>query len=418
MNRRGFYTGIYLGIGWAFVAGSAYLSFVNISLNLVILGGLNIIVGVASSLIFHLKRAKLTWEQQIIIPRTYDVKKNGQIYYFSALVFGIFLGIISFLVGTSGDLWSQSTIPSSFYLDNIKYYYDLVKQFGFGTFLVNFDILIVGAMAVLLCPIFGKLMDKYGRKPIFFLGNLMIPSILILFAFWTNIALIGITVLFYAAVVSIFIVINCNVWSDLASKEKIARFNGYGWSTLGLGGASGFFIGFLITRAEFIAIIDTLVVITVILVSELSIIPFVLMKESLPPPEEMDWRKGIIHLYVISASGIVMSDYSFITQKSSDDADLFSGGVTGISTILKEMIGSYQHLKIIDHEDKKLLFEYGDNFLVTLVAYKDLKILRTKLKTLTTEISAVFWETIANWNGNLDIFAPMKTMIRNHFVEG
>jgi CTP:phosphocholine cytidylyltransferase-like protein len=85
--------------------------------------------------------------------------------------------------------------------------------------------------------------------------------------------------------------------------------------------------------------------------------------------------------------------------------------------ILKEMTDSKEKLKVIDHEDKKLLFEYGENFFTTLVTRKALKILRTKLADLTAEIEGVFWETIASWNGNLDVFAPLKTMIRNYFVQ-
>ena len=414
MNRRGFITSIYLGIGWVFVAGSAYLSFLNIYLNLAFLGSINIAVGLICYGIFQSGKAALTWEQQMIIPRDYNVKRNGQIFYFSTLVFGMFLGIIVFLLGTSGRL---EEAMASFYLENIEYYYDAVASFGFGTHLANFDFLAIGALTALLSPIIGKMIDKIGRKTIFFLGNMIIPTVLILFAFWTNLILLAFSVFLYAAVVTIFVVINCNVWSDLSPAGKIARFNGYGWSSLGLGGASGFLIGYLITSPSVIENIDVLVIITIILVSELSLIPFVLMKESLPPSEELEWSKEIIQLFVISISGIVMTSYSFEEQSTLENPDLFSGGISGVTMILKEMTDSQEKLKIIDHEDKKLLFEYGENFFTTLVTRKALKILRTKLADLTAEIEGVFWETIASWNGNLEVFTPLKTMIRNYFVQ-
>jgi len=33
------------------------------------------------------------------------------------------------------------------------------------------------------------------------------------------------------------------------------------------------------------------------------------------------------------------------------------------------------------------------------------------------EIQSVFWETIAKWDGNIDVFNPINTMIRNYFTE-
>ena len=131
----------------------------------------------------------------------------------------------------------------------------------------------------------------------------------------------------------------------------------------------------------------------------------------------MEWANEIINIYVIKDGGIIMTEYNF-SQKEKFDADLLAGGMTGVSTILKEMIDSKEsNLKIIDHEDKKILFEYGKGFSTVLISYKDLKILRNKLITLTINIQNVFWETIEDWEGDLDIFKPINTMIKHIFTE-
>ena len=417
MNRRGFSTAFYLGIGWIIVAGGAYISFLNLFLNLALLAILSIIAGLGSFLICNSGKAKLTWEQRIVIPRNYDVKRNGFVFYFSTLIFGVFLGIIIYLLGTYPSAEVLVLFQDSVYLGNLNHYYDFVSEFGFGTSLVNFDFLGIGAMAAVMSPILGKLIDKTGRKPIFFAANLAIPIVLVMFPLWDIDAFLLLSVFLYALVVSVFVVINLSVWTDLAPENKIARFNGYGWSSLGIGGASGFLLGISITSG--IIELDLLVILAVLIVSELSLIPFVLMKESLPPSDELEWRKEIIHLYVISNSGIIMSDYSFTKTSGIDSPDLLAGGISGITAILKEMVGSDQQLKSIDHADKKLLFEYAydDQFLIALLANKDLNILRTKLKKLTAQIQSVFWETIVKWDGDLDILAPMKTIIRYHFVD-
>ncbi|MHA1783968.1 MAG: hypothetical protein ACTSVE_02100 [Candidatus Helarchaeota archaeon] len=162
--------------------------------------------------------------------------------------------------------------------------------------------------------------------------------------------------------------------------------------------------------------LDIMIIIIVISISELSLIPYISMKESLPPSEEIEWAKDILHIYVIKDSGVMISDYSF-TDEEDVDTDLFSGGISGISSILQEMIDSEQRIKVIDHEDKKLLFEHSKQFSIVLVAKKDLNIYHVKLKRLADEIQSIFWETISTWNGDLEIFNPLKTMIRNHFVE-
>jgi MFS family permease len=422
INHRGFYTAFYLGLSWLVIAGSAYISFLNLFANLAILAALSIGVGLISFFLFNSKRAELTWEQQMVIPRDYNVKRNGFVFYFSTLVFGVFLGIIVYLLGTWGTFSDWS---SSIYLRNIPIYHELAEMLGFGTistrlYLANFDFLGIGAIAAVLSPIIGKLMDKVGRKPIFFLANLAIPTVLVLFAWWNFNFLLFLSIVLYAIIVTVFVVINCNVWSDLASEKKIAQFNGYGWSSLGLGGAGGFLLGIFVTSG--LVEIDLLVIVAILIVSELSLIPFVLMKESLPPSEELEWRNDLIHLFVISSGGVVMSDYSFLDHSKSgtmDSADLLAGGISGITVILKEMVGSDHQLKSIDHEDKKILFEYayGNQFMVALLAKKNLNILRTKLKKLTAQIQAVFWETIARWDGNLEILTPIKTLIRKYFEE-
>jgi len=412
INKRGFYAGIYLGIGWSLVALTAYISFLNVHINFLILGILNIIVGLVCFYLARTGKVKIKWEQLITIPRDYNVRKNGMIFWISSLVFSTFLGIIVFLLGTKMLL---DISLKSFYLDNLQYYFATAESYNLG--LVNFDFIVVGSLNLFLSPILGRLNDKYGRKPIYFLSNLLIPICLIFLAFWSIFAFIVLSLAVYSTICANYIIIESTVWSDLAPEEKIGQYNGYGWSSMGLGGTIGFIIGYLLTSPQFLAQLDILVVMTIIGLSEISMIPFVSMKDSLPPSEEMEWSKEIIHIYVIKDGGIIMTDYSF-SKEEHFDADLLAGGMTGVSTILQEMIDSKQtKLQVIDHEDKKLLFDYGRGFFVVLISIKDLKILRSKLKTLTDEIHNIFREIIEIWEGDLDIFKPIITMIKNHFIE-
>jgi MFS family permease len=411
INKRGLNAGLYLGIGWGFVSVTAVISAFNIFLNIIILGIINIIVGVVSFYLIRTKKLELKYQPLITIPRDFDVKRAGLVYWTSTLVFGMFLGIIVFLLGANTRFF-EANMPMSFYLKNLAYYVQFADTFGLG--LINLDFLAIGGMNLVLSPVFGKLMDKYGRKHIFFISNMLIPTVLVFLVFWEIFAFMIISVAFYSTITASYVIIICTVWSDFSPKNNMARFNGYGWSSVAIGGGLGFIIANIMTLPALNQFIDTMILVTIFLISEFSLIPFVFMKESLPPAEEMEWDKELIHLYVINEGGIVLIDYSF--QKSEQvDADLFVGGISGVQAILQEMTKSDQKLKIIDHEDKKLLFEYGKQFSVSLLASKDLKILRTKLKNLTEEIQNVFWETIASWDGSIEVFKPINTMIRNHF---
>jgi len=423
INRRGFTAGILIGIGWGLVALTAYISFINLHINFIILAVSNIIVGFISFLLINSgKKVDIKWEQMFFIPRDYNVRKNGMIFWISSLVFSTFLGFIIFLLGTT---MRSDVSLESYYMENFIYYFQTAESFNLG--LINFDFIAVGGLNLILSPILGRLMDKFGRKPIYFLSNPLIPGCVILVTFWRSFEFIVITLVIYSTICASYFIIECTVWSDLAPEDNIGQYNGLGWSSMGLGGALGFLVGYLITLPVFLAQIDILVIITIMGLTEISMIPFISMRDSLPPAEEMEWQKEILHIYVIFEGGIIMSDYSFVKwrekknpliEKKTEEFNphLFSGGISGVSTILKEMIDSKQSkLKVIDHEDKKLLFEYGKGFTSILISSKDLKILRNKLKTLTEDIQNVFWETIENWHGDLDVFKPVKTMIRNRF---
>ncbi|MHA1377849.1 MAG: MFS transporter [Candidatus Helarchaeota archaeon] len=413
IQNRGLKSGIYLGIGWGLVSITAFISSVDTFLNIFVIALANIIIGLIGFYLIKVEKLNIKWEPLVTIPRDYNVKKNGFVFWESSLIFGIFLGVIVFLLG-GNTRYYEAEMWMNFYLNRITYYLQFANSFGMG--LINLDFLAIGGMDVILSPIFGKLMDKYGRKNIFLLSNLLIPAVLVLLCFWSIFAFMLISVVFYSIITSCYVIIICTFWSDVAPKKKMSRFVGYGWSSVALGGSLGFIVANFMTLPALNEYIDTMILMVILLISEFSLVPFAFMKESLPPSEEMNWPHEIIHLYIMNEGGIVLVDYSF-QQTEELDADLFSGGISGVCTLLQEMTKSNQRLKIIDHEDKKIMFEYGEQFTVALLASKNLGILRTKLISLTNEIQSVFWETIANWDGNIEVFAPINTMIRNYFTE-
>ncbi|MBN2151492.1 MAG: hypothetical protein JW839_08605 [Candidatus Lokiarchaeota archaeon] len=411
VNRRGYAVGWRLGIGWLLVAVTALVSGISTYANVTALGIVEIALGVVLFVDLKARRKDTAWKQLVNVPKDFSVSKNAFIFYTSSVVFGLFLGIVVFIMGTE---MRRGELGTSIYLRNIEGVFLLAESAGL--YIVNFDFAAVGLFCAVVSPMFGKLTDKIGRKHIYFFANVLLPTTLMLFPFMDFFVVSFVNVLFYSLICSIYMIIDSTVWADLAPEEEMARFTGIGLSALGMGGGLGYVVAWGMTLPQAIPVLDLTVMMIIVLLLVSSFIPFYFMKESLPPSEEMGWARTIHDLYVISDGGIIMNAYSFLSN-SSVDPTLFSGGISGVATILKEMTGSEQKLQIIDHEDKKILFEYGKRFTVTLVAEKDLKILRTKLKALARDIHNAFWEIIGSWNADLSVFKPVTTMIKNHFLE-
>jgi hypothetical protein len=133
-----------------------------------------------------------------------------------------------------------------------------------------------------------------------------------------------------------------------------------------------------------------------------------------PSLAEIKWRDFLVHVYVFHIdTSVCMYDETLLEKKiskSKEDtpdevpADLFSSGVTGIIGLIKEMINSEKKLKILDHEDKKLILEYGEDITVALLTFKDLHAYRYKLDEYVEEIEQRYDKDFQNWTGEVSKF--------------
>ncbi|UCG68453.1 MAG: hypothetical protein JSV09_11645, partial [Thermoplasmata archaeon] len=102
-------------------------------------------------------------------------------------------------------------------------------------------------------------------------------------------------------------------------------------------------------------------------------------------------------------------------KSSSQQADLISSGLTGVKDIIAEMVHSQQVLKVVDHQDIKILFEYGTYSTIALIAYENLHIFHSKLASLTKQFENLFQDVLSQWKGEIDVFRPTKRLIEDIF---
>jgi len=129
---------------------------------------------------------------------------------------------------------------------------------------------------------------------------------------------------------------------------------------------------------------------------------------------EFYWAKKIRHLYMLTPQGICIFQKPFKT-KSITDEDLFGGSLIAIQSLMQEMIKSEKMLRVIDHEDAKIIFKQGIHVIAIMVADEDLSVVQFKLEKLLKEFEMIFGALMETWSGELNLFKPLDAMVNRIF---
>ena len=130
---------------------------------------------------------------------------------------------------------------------------------------------------------------------------------------------------------------------------------------------------------------------------------------------EFGWKDQLKELFIIAPNGGTLFHYSFKKETDSHEPDLITSGLTGIKDILAEMVQSQEKLKTVDHQDVKILFEYGTYSTLALIAYENLRIYHSKLAQLINQFEKFFHEFLIHWSGEIEVFRPSKELIEEIF---
>jgi len=130
---------------------------------------------------------------------------------------------------------------------------------------------------------------------------------------------------------------------------------------------------------------------------------------------EFDWTEKLRELFIIAPNGATLFHYSFLKKPNLPAPDLISSGLTGIKDILAEMVQSTKVLKVVDHQDTKIIFEYGTYSTIALIADENFKIYHSKLTLLITKFENLFQDVLSHWTGEVDVFIPSGRLIKEIF---
>ncbi|MDD1778287.1 MAG: hypothetical protein LUQ65_08975, partial [Candidatus Helarchaeota archaeon] len=136
------------------------------------------------------------------------------------------------------------------------------------------------------------------------------------------------------------------------------------------------------------------------------------------------WPKKLNLLLILHKSGSCICDYNF--KKGTDEEaavrkEYLAGGLIGVSQLVTEMIKNmtadekYSRLEVVDHQDKQIIFAYGETLIAALVVDEYLQIYRKKLYNLIREIELLYGECLSAEGGKLTQLKPVEKIITEVF---
>jgi len=134
----------------------------------------------------------------------------------------------------------------------------------------------------------------------------------------------------------------------------------------------------------------------------------------------INWRDSLLHIYIFYKSGILLYDYPFVETVKKGDSILISGSLVGMMAILKEVVQGEKFIKIIDHGDRKIIFEMNktNEIIFALIVKENLTIFHRKFFSLIEEFDKTYKELVENIEESCvvaDNWENLGFLIKKHF---
>ncbi|MFW9879982.1 MAG: hypothetical protein ACFFG0_43465, partial [Candidatus Thorarchaeota archaeon] len=273
--------------------------------------------------------------------------------------------------------------------------YEQISSLSIADF-SDIKLIIVGFLAIsfalITALIIGLVFDFMGRKA-------SLTNIILIVAFSNFIRIFNITLRYFdiaivlIAVLAIIMAIPL-IMNEISLKKNLGQVLGLTYAITLIFIAIGYVIHWLILQNPGLVndqdyYIAELYIVGIISFSLIIILFFLSNTKELISYKEQNWPENLLRLYVIHESGLLLYEHAFSNvEKNLTDSDLVSGGFIGLISMLEEITKTKQHLQIIDHGGKKILFGYSYNksLIYALVISEDLRVIRHKLDYFINDI--------------------------------
>ena len=92
-----------------------------------------------------------------------------------------------------------------------------------------------------------------------------------------------------------------------------------------------------------------------------------------------------------------------------------TSALSAVGSLIKESVRSEAKLKSIDHEDVKVLIEYGDYVNASIIADKETADIRDRLDRFLKEFETNYQEYVSHWTGDVRPFFEAYKLIESYF---
>ncbi|MFW9993160.1 MAG: MFS transporter [Candidatus Odinarchaeota archaeon] len=328
---------------------------------------------------------------------------------------GIFPYPVALLAFFIGFFYTNAYYAAVILLDSSQ---ELSQSFPYPSSL-NVFVLVLALTSLITSMPSGFLYDKIGRRWsilvgfyivafAFFLVAVLRPVIndefLLLFIF-PVLTSTGITLALYGGFMVMYI--------ELSPKEHLIAQGGVMFLFFGIGINAGVIIDVLLE-----ALIEEqlfLLPIMMIFAYFTATIVVFQLREPLPSKAEIEWRRKIEHVLVLSRSGLPLYSEPLQTRELAADAILAGGAIIGISTLSSEITRA-SHLKVIKHENYCIMLEEGAHVILAVMVTEELKTVRDRMLDFIADFESFFEDFLADWTGDTRVFAPAKKLVEKHFA--
>ena len=132
---------------------------------------------------------------------------------------------------------------------------------------------------------------------------------------------------------------------------------------------------------------------------------------------DLKWKEKLREMLVITDHGICLYAYSFEKKVALEDTDLVAGGLSGINTLLAEIIKTDERLQLFEYQNLKVLIEKGKGVMFILIIKERSTFIPHKLELFANEFQIFFKEILEKWHGETSVFSPTKFLVQRIFEE-
>jgi len=317
----------------------------------------------------------------------------------------VFIFLFSFIIGSATPLDNLDHVLREVLVEEVPSN-DVVILIGF-----------VGLFAFITGIIVGQIFDFFGRLSV--ISTIMIIISIAIFLNIFETPIIYLTEIIIASIFLAAVSIVPLLIGDVTKRRNFGKILVIAIVIFGAGDIIGLAIKnniqFWFSTPEY----GNLVLLGIQYVaSTLALIILVNSKETLPHKEK-EWYESLIHFYVIHQSGMLLYEHEFLKVEEALESDLVSGGIIGLTTILKEIVKGKDILRTIDHGDKKLMFKYSpdEDVIFVLTIVEDLIVLRDKLDHFILDFMEEYGEKAKNLDGVIESdWEGVSTLIERYFT--